>query len=288
MMSFLNLDVISLIAGISVFLIIALIGVLIVARRKSVVLKETGDKSRDMYEEYIGGDIQVILKKLGINPSEYVSYCKIVNIQPDYYSLILFRIAGLAVLFSGVVAGILLSNYYIMVVAMFLGLITMNGNKNRIKKDALRRKELFNLEIPRFLDMLHSALAANIPIQSAIEFTVEHLDGVLAEEMKYALAETEMGAKSWNEALFDVANKYENNNFSDFALDLTTAYNKGTSVEDSVARKSRQIKDSNMLTAKEKATGVASKVLVPVVIFKMIPLLGAMLIPILLVVSDAF
>ncbi len=70
MMSFLNLDVISLIAGISVFLIIALIGVLILARRKSVVLKETGDKSRDMYEEYIGEDIQVILKKQGINQSE--------------------------------------------------------------------------------------------------------------------------------------------------------------------------------------------------------------------------
>lgn len=288
MTSLLNLDVIALITGISAFLVIALIGVLVVAHRKSVVIKETGDKSRDMYEEYIGGDIRVILKKLGINPNEYVSYCKIANVQPDYYSLILFRIAGLAILFCGVVAGILLGNTIIMVAAMLLGLIIMEGNKNKVKKIAQRRKELFNLEIPRFLDMLHSALVANIPVQSAIEFTVAHLDGVLAEEMKYALAETEMGAKSWNEALFDVANKYENNNFSDFALDLTTAYNKGSSIEASVARKARQIKDSNMLTAKEKAAGVSSKVLVPVVIFKMIPLLGSMLIPILLVVKDAF
>lgn len=87
-----------------------------------------------------------------------------------------------------------------------------------------------------------------------------------------ALAETELGAKDWNEALVDVAAKYANPNFSDFATDLATSYSKGVSVIEAVERKSRQIKSANLLTAKEKAAALTSKILVPTMMFKMIPL----------------
>lgn len=286
--SMLNVDLIAILVGIAVFLIIAVIGVLIVGSQKSSLRKETGNKQQDLFEEYIGGDIEKTLKKLGADPTEYLNYCKIANMEPDYYTFVITRIIGYIVLFVGLLVGVCISNLIVSVVAMIIGLLIVQLPKKKVQKIATQRKDAFNSEIPRFLDMLHSALVAELPVQSAIEYTVKYLDGVLAEEMRLALAETEMGAKNWNEALFDVANKYENHNFSDFALDISTAYSKGVSVLDSVERKSQQIKESNVLMAKEKATQVSNQVLIPTVFFKMLPLILAMMLPILVTVEDIF
>lgn len=278
--SLLSSGVVSVITGVSVFAIIAIIGVSIVIRQKRVLKRDTnGDKQQELYEEYIGNDVEKTLKSVGINPDEYNRDCDIAGIKPNYYSLIFSRIAGLVILCAAVALA-MTGNAYIGVVAMILSLLVMNAPKKKAKRLATERKERFNAEIPRFLDMLDSALTADMPIQNAMEYTTKYLDGVLAEEMRFALAETEMGAKNWNDALFDVANKYDNNNFSDFALDISTAYNKGVPIIESVERKSRQIKESNLLLAKEKAASLTSKVLLPTMIFKMIPVMAAFLLPV--------
>lgn len=277
----LNPGTVSVLIAIGIFFFIAFIGVFSIVKQKTVLKKTaTGDKARDIYEEYIGGDISVALKKVGINPTEYIENCSIAGETPNFYALVICRVIGLVLLMAAV-GLIMTNNMYVSLAAMIASVAVMNIPKNRVKKKANERKIKFDNEIPRFLDMLNSALVANMPIQNAIEYTCKYLDGVLAEEMRLALAETEMGAKSWNEALFDVANKYNNNNFSDFALDISTSFNKGVPVIDSVERKSKQIKAANLLTAKEKASSLTNQILVPTVIFKMIPILAAFLLPVL-------
>ena len=283
----LNPGTVSVLIAIVIFFFIASIGVTTIVKQKRVLKKaETGDKTRDLYEEYIGGDITHALKKVGIDPTEYIRDCSIAGIEPNFYVLVIFRIIGVILLF-GAIALILTDNIYMSLAMMMLAVLVMNRPKKVAKKKANLRKAKFDNEIPRFLDMLDSALVANMPIQNAMEFTCKYLDGVLAEEMRLALAETEMGAKGWNEALIDVANKYNNNNFSDFALDVSTAYNKGVPVIESVERKSRQIKASNLLTAKEKASSLTNQILIPTVMFKMIPIMAAFLLPVIIQFTGA-
>ena len=281
----LSAGVVAVIIGVSLFAIISVIGVSVIITRKRILKRaETGDKQRDMYDEYIGTDIKVMLKKVGIDPTEYIRECRIASIEPNFYALVICRIIGIVFLFAAV-SLILTGNTYISLVGMMLSVAIMNAPKRKAKSTAEDRKARFDSEIPRFLDMLDSGLIAGMTIQNAIEYTTRYLDGVLAEEMRLALAETELGAKDWNEALVDVASKYANPNFSDFAVDLSTAYNKGVSVIEAVERKSRQIKSANLLTAKEKAAALTSKILVPTMMFKMIPLMAALLIPVFMIME---
>ena len=282
----LSAGVVAVLIGISVFVIIAVIGVSAIVSKKRILKKaETGDKQRDMYEEYIGTDIKVMLKKVGIDPAEYIQECRIASIEPNFYALVICRIIGIVFLFAAV-ALIVTGNTYISLVGMLLSVVIMNAPKKKAKSIAADRKARFDAEIPRFLDMLDSGLIAGMTIQNAIDYTTRYLDGVLAEEMRMALAETELGAKDWNEALVDVAAKYANPNFSDFATDLATSYSKGVSVIEAVERKSRQIKSANLLTAKEKAAALTSKILVPTMMFKMIPLMAALLIPVFMIMEE--
>ncbi len=282
----LSAGVVAVIIGVSLFAIISVIGVSVIITRKRILKRaETGDKQRDMYDEYIGTDIKVMLKKVGIDPTEYIRECRIASIEPNFYALVICRIIGIVFLFAAV-SLILTGNTYISLVGMMLSVAIMNAPKRKAKSTAENRKARFDSEIPRFLDMLDSGLIAGMTIQNAIEYTTRYLDGVLAEEMRLALAETELGAKDWNEALVDVASKYANPNFSDFAVDLSTAYNKGVSVIEAVERKSRQIKSANLLTAKEKAAALTSKILVPTMMFKMIPLMAALLIPVFMIMEE--
>ena len=80
----LSAGVVAVLIGISVFVIIAVIGVSAIVSKKRILKKaETGDKQRDMYEEYIGTDIKVMLKKVGIDPAEYIQECRIASIEPN-------------------------------------------------------------------------------------------------------------------------------------------------------------------------------------------------------------
>lgn len=286
--SLLSAGVVSVLCGIAIFALIAIVGVFAIVKQKRILKKDTnGDKSREFYEEYIGDDITKTLKSVGIDPSEYNQFCSIANVKPNYYLLVIFRIIGLILLVVSM-ALMISQNTYLGFAVMVGSVFIMNAPKKKVQSIAKDRKERFNAEIPRFLDMLESALVTEMPIQNAMEFTTKYLDGVLADEMKFALAETEMGAKTWNEALFDVANKYENDNFSDFALDISTAYSKGVPVIESVRRKSKQIKESNLLLAKENATKLTNQMLIPTVIFKMIPIMAAFLLPVLESVMVSF
>ena len=99
----LSAGVVAVIIGVSLFAIISVIGVSVIITRKRILKRaETGDKQRDMYDEYIGTDIKVMLKKVGIDPTEYIRECRIASIEPNFYALVICRIIGIVFLFAAV------------------------------------------------------------------------------------------------------------------------------------------------------------------------------------------
>ena len=99
----LSAGVVAVIIGVALFAIISVIGVSVIISHKRILKRaETGDKQRDMYEEYIGTDINVMLKKVGIDPTEYIRECRIASIEPNFYSLVICRIIGIVFLLAAV------------------------------------------------------------------------------------------------------------------------------------------------------------------------------------------
>ena len=152
----------------------------------------------------------------------------------------------------------------------------------KVDKAAKLKKFRMVDELPRFIDLLQTALQINMPVEDAIILTAKSLsDTVLAGEFLNAVADMQMGVHDWQAALEKLARNYEIDALSDFVLDLVTSYNKGVPIADAVARKSRDIKQSNLLSMKERASRLTSTILLPVLGFKVFPLLALLCIPII-------
>lgn len=148
-----------------------------------------------------------------------------------------------------------------------------------------KRKRMAN-ELPRFIDLFATAAQIGIPVESAIKTTAKEIPCIVSEELLMVMAETEIGAKSWQRALEEVALRYDVGVFSDFVLALVAGYEKGIPISEIVGRKSMEIKQSNLLEAKERAAKLSNTVLLPVMVFKILPLLIIMLIPIMMQINS--
>lgn len=224
----------------------------------------------------------VAKKVAGIDVPKYLHNCKLLKISNNLKSIIIDRLIGYFIVIIGLILFLITFNPILLIIFIltsipfiFLPMFTVSNN---LKKRRLKITD----ELPRYLDLLHTALLVDMPIETAIEITSKHLsDTIIAEEMLRALADAQIGAYSWQDSLQNLATDYEIDTLSDFVLDIVTAYNNGTSIVESVERKSRDIKHSNLLSAKERATKLTNTILIPVTIFKIVPLLAYMCIPVI-------
>lgn len=225
---------------------------------------------------------EIIAKKVGIDVPKYLHNCKLLKITNNLKSIIIDRLLGYLVIVIGLILFLFTMSWIVLalsfLIAMPLIFLPIYTVSNHLKKKRLKIAD----ELPRYLDLLHTALLVDMPIETAIEITSKHLpDTIIAEEMLRALADAQIGAYSWQDSLQNLATDYEIDTLSDFVLDIVTAYNNGTSIIESVERKSRDIKHSNLISAKERATKLTNTILIPVTIFKIVPLLAYMCIPVI-------
>jgi tight adherence protein C len=263
-------------------------------KRLSGNREDTFDNGFEKLYIAIFGDTDPLFvgQKLGLESDKYMLNCQIIGREPNLKKEMGRRLVGTATFVVGALSTFIFTGsiwsfsfiligavvYYVMIVSV------VNGTE---KKAKLRKKRLL-ADLPRFADLLRAALVVGTPIDGAIDTVSKKLPGVLSEELRFASAEFKLGAKSWQNALEDIARKYEANAFSDFVLDIVTSYSKGISVADAVQRKSVEIKQENLLSAKEKVSKMANAVLIPVMIFKILPLLLILLIPVVIQILEGF
>ena len=233
-------------------------------------------------------DPVTLAKKLGLEYDKYMLACAVADIKPNIKKETMNRVIAFTLIFAGIAITTLTFNpipLFIGATSYYMLIITVvNGAQTQAK---LRRKEIMH-DLPRFADLLHSALIIGIPIEIALEMTANNLECRLSTEIKQAIAVMKMGAKDWQGAMEDLARKFEVNSFSDFVLDLITAAKKGVPIVEAVARKSVEIKQDGLYAAKEKVSKMTNQILLPVTIFKIIPLIILLIIPIVLQVYESF
>ena len=265
--------------------------------RKSRLDKETPDDKEWLYSNFLdklydavleGKDPVRILTSLGLEYDHYMMDCAVINRTPDLKREAMLRILGIFFLVLGVLLSIPLLSPFPMLIGALVYLMCASYITRSTKSMAQMKKLTLVSEMPRFVDLLLSALEINLPVETAIQLTAENVPCILSDELKRSFAEMRVGAKNWQQSLEEIARKYEVDQLSDFVLDVITSYNKGVSVTDAVARKAYEIKQSALLIAKEKTAKMSSIILVPVTVFKIIPLMVIMMIPVVYEIMTSF
>ena len=230
-----------------------------------------------MYDAFIHTDPVDVLKKLGTETEQYLKDCAVIrktdtNLKKIAADKILGLISlGLSLVLLAIsgTSGILIT-----LVIVCIGIILFQAGIPRTTSAAKDKRKQLENELPRFLDLLQTALYINLPIDEAIGITAKHQKGTLiADELLSSMAETQMGANSWQDSLRAIATRYEVDTFSDFVLYLITGYEKGLSIYDVVNRQAREVRQYALVSAEENANKVSSSILVPIAIFKLLPLL---------------
>lgn len=222
-------------------------------------------------------------KAIGIDVPKYMHNCKLIRQGEQLKKVIIDKLCGFLIIAISGVATLLTLNLFIVVIGLLVAVPFIALPVYMTEKTAEKRRFTIADELPRFLDMLHSALIIGMPINQAIEITARNLDGtILADELLQTLAATQVGAYSWQVALEKLADDYQVDTFTDFVLDITNAYNHGSSIQHSVARMSENIKNTNLTTMKARASKMTNTILFPILIFKIVPIIAIMAIPIIL------
>ena len=276
----------ALIISIAVFIIIIsvyLIKGLINHERQGRETPFFQDWGRKIFYTITDKPPELIAKKIGINAEEYLYSCEILKVRGNLEEIIILKLFGFLVVVVSVVSTLFTFDPVILIFGLLIGIVCAFIPGQKINVGAKARRDAVLHELPRFLDLLETALYINLPIEEAISITTENLEGtVLAEEFNDALSDVKLGARNWQGALEKVAKKFDIDEFSDFVLDLTISYNKGLNIHDMVVKRNKNLKQTNLFWMRERAMSLNNTILIPITVFEMVPLLALMMLPLIL------
>jgi len=241
------------------------------------------DWQEDIYELFLSKkDAMIIAKSFGINANKYIHDCYLIKEKPKLKKVIIERITGIIVFILFLVLFIFTRSVSMILVGIAisfpLSFMSIYATKNKANK----RKITIAEELPRFMDLLYTALIIDVPIIQALKITAEYLPNtILSKEIMLALADTQMGIVSWQSALEKLSNDYQIESLSEFVMEIINAYNNGVSVAEAVKIKSNDIKQSNILHIKERAKKMTSTILFPIMVFKIMPILLILCVPVI-------
>lgn len=278
--------IIALLAGLAILLLI----ISILAISYEHTKKANSDKKdwlfasfhEKMYSALFGNkNPEKVAKKLGINAEEYMSACKVVQVKPNLIRLIMNQLFGTVILALFGIITLLSGSVIYCLFGAVLFIIFAFAERSRLKSMANDRKAQMASELPRFIDLLQAELVVGLPVETAMLLLCEKTEEMLlSREFLQAYGDMRLGASSWSKSLENVAARYDIDELSAFVLDMMTSYNKGVSVTNAVVRKAADIKKSRVLNIKEGAEKVTSRVLLPTMLFQLMPVVLFLIIPV--------
>ncbi len=278
---------ISIICGIAIFLIILGISSVIYQKNVKYTWYHKGHPddwflyrfSDKLFGALFGmKDPELIGMKLGIDVEDYYKNCIIVGIEPDIRGIITDYIYGFISLLICLVLTFTISPFFFIIGLLFM-LIFMKIKRQIIKNKADALKDQIRAEFPRFLGLLATELEVGLFIDKAIELLSHKYDSLISKEFLNSLNDVKLGSMGWQEALYKISEKYMIDDFSDFVMDVTTAFSKGTSIAQAVSERTRELKSKRLYDVKEKAARTENAILIPIAILQFVPMMAFILLP---------
>lgn len=287
-------QIISVIAALGVFAIVVLVSVIKdeMQNRNARIKRPENEWLFTRWDEKLYDAImpktppEKVLKSLGVEIEDYVKNCKILDIQNyNFKKLAADKVIGIFMMIIGlaITAMSVMNGFAFGLIFLVFGYVVYESDVKKNKKNAQIKKKRIENELPRFLDLLQTALFIEIPVSDAIVITAKYLDNtLLSKELMESMADSQIGSSSWQESLERVAIKYEIDVFSDFVQYLITGYEKGLSIYDVVSRQCEEVRKTTTIQAEESASKLNSSILVPIAIFKLLPIIFVAMYPILI------
>lgn len=231
-----------------------------------------------------------MLKSLGVELEDYIKDSNVLNKDSlPLKKLAADKMIGIFIMFVGFIVLLIsgMKGAVISIAILAMGFLLYQGNVKKIHKDAVAKRNKLEKELPRFLDLLQTALFVNMPVSESIIVTSKYLkDTIISEELMKSMADSTLGTVSWQKSLQDVAIKYEVDTFSDFVQYLITGYEKGLPIYDVVCRQAEEVKRVTTFKAEEQANKINSSILIPIAIYKLAPMLLLVMYPLVLGFMD--
>lgn len=224
-------------------------------------------------------DSDEVAEKIGLNLEEYNKSCAICRETPDTVKIDVFFLYGMFFLLVSVILAMVTKAYALLFLGILAFFYFVYYQQHKERQKAQRMRDQVANELPRFLDLLQSELDVGLPIETAIRLLSERMDTLLAREFLTSLNEVQMGASGWQEALENLAAKYEVETLTDFVLNVNTAFSRGIDIADVVTQKTKDIKDSHVLGVKERAGKATNTILLPITLFQIVPMIAFLMIP---------
>ncbi len=288
-----QLLLLSIIIGIAIFLIIISIAAIIYQNRIKYTraYRENPDEwffykfSIKLYNALFGiTEPEDIALKLGIDVKDYYDDCRVIGEEANIKGIIIDYIYSFISIILGVVFGIIFNPLFVMV-GLMMALYFIKYKRSKAKAEAEEARNQIKAEFPRFLGLLYTELEIGLPIEIAIELLSSKYDSLLSKEFLNSLNDVKLGAINWHQALIQISEKYKIDDLSDFVLDITTAFSKGTSIAEAVGRRAKEMKNERLYEVKERAAKAENTMLLPIAILQFIPMMAFILLPTITAVS---
>lgn len=283
--------------GLTFGLFIALILIVSFSLPRKKALDKTNDNNEWLWTNarekiydalFSNTDPLKICKSLGMRYDEYMVACNIIGKTPNFKIEAITRLIGVFFFLFSLPFCFLFDSIVPMLIGIAVFLICGQIESRTVLSRAVNKKERLLSEMPRFIDLLTAALEIGLPVETAIMQTADNIPCVFSDEIKQSFAEVQIGAKSWQKTLEDIAKKYEIDALSEFVLDITTAYDKGIPIIDSVKHQNVNLRQGAILRAKEKTAKLSNSIVMPIAIFKILPLIALLLIPVAVQIMRVF
>lgn len=256
-----------------------------IARRPAQENKTTGAR----YYNFLFGDgaPEPIAKAVGLDYSTIIASLKILKSEKRVEDYIMLRILGFALVIGSLIMAAIGVHYLVMVGGLIGYYMCGMSPVSKLEKSVKEYKREIELELPRFLDLLRVNTELGRPITVAIEGMARLVPGPVSTEFIEAMEEAKIGKYSWQEALEHMSAKLNIEPLSDFISELIIASSKGTSISDVIGQKAEAMRTMRLNRIRERAAKMSSLLMMPLAVFKLLPLIGLILLPILLQVFEA-
>lgn len=151
-----------------------------------------------------------------------------------------------------------------------------------IDQKIAERRERIEDDLPDFLDLVKSVTESGLVIQEALNKVTARTRGPLAEEFRAVMVETKANGGQWRLAMENMAFRNDIDNLSDVVSDILIAYEKGTSITETLKKEADMMRQLKNTRFQEKARGLSVKLIIPMAIFSFLPLLALLLGPMLI------
>jgi len=151
-----------------------------------------------------------------------------------------------------------------------------------IRQRIINRRKQIEEELPSFLDLLKSVTESGLSIQEAINKISTKTKGPLAEEFKAVAIETIASGGQWKQAMENMAFRNNIDSLYTIVADILIAYEKGTPISEVLAKEATMIRQLKNNRFQERARGLSIKLIIPLAIFCLFPLLVVLAGPMLI------